>query len=64
MAERSGTIAAALFLMPSLCVISIRYGLPTVNEVISNDIIIEIGIHSLAVLIGIFMYVKYCRIKF
>ena len=59
MAERSGTIAAALFLMPSLCVISIRYGLPTVNEVISNDIIIEIGIHSLAVLIGIFMYVKY-----
>ena len=59
MSERSGTIAAALFLMPSLCVISIRYGLPTVNEVISNDIIIEIGIHSLAVLIGIFMYVKY-----
>jgi len=59
MAERSGTIATALFLMPSLCVISIRYGLPTVNEVISNDIIIEIGIHSLAVLIGIFMYVKY-----
>ena len=59
MAERSGAIAAALFLMPSLCVISIRYGLPTVNEVISNDIIIEIGIHSLAVLIGIFMYVKY-----
>ena len=59
MAERSGTIAAALFLMPSLCVISIRYGLPTVNDVISNDIIIEIGIHSLAVLIGIFMYVKY-----
>ena len=59
MAERSGTIAAALFLMPSICVISIRYGLPTVNEVISNDIIIELGIHSLALLIGIFMYVKY-----
>ena len=59
MAERSGAIAAALFLMPSLCVIAVRYGLDTVNEVISNDIILELGIHSLALLIGIFMYAKY-----
>ena len=59
MVERSGTIAAALFLMPTVCVIAIRYGLPTVDEVISNDIILEVGIHIGALLIGILMYMKY-----
>ena len=59
MVERSGTIAAALLLMPSVCVIAIRYGLPVVNEVISNDIIVELLIHGSAIIIGIFMYLKY-----
>ena len=59
MVERSGTIAAALFLMPTVCVIAIRYGLSTVNEVISNDIILEGSIHIGAILIGILMFRKY-----
>jgi hypothetical protein len=59
MAERSGSIAFALFLMPTLCVVAIRYGLSTVNEVVSNDIIVEITIHSIALIIGIIMYLRY-----
>ena len=59
MVERSGSIAFALFLMPTLCVIAIRYGLSAVNEVISNDIILEVSIHGLALIIGIVMYLKY-----
>ena len=59
MVERSGTIARALFLMPTVCIIALRYGLTTVNEVVSNDIILELGIHSFAILIGIGMYLKY-----
>jgi|TARA_B110000467_G_C18322026_1_gene486056 hypothetical protein len=59
MVERSGTVAGALFFMPSLCVFALRYGLPVVNEVISNNLILELGIHSLAILIGIVMYLRY-----
>ena len=59
MDERSGTVAGALFFMPTVCVVALRYGLPSVNEVISNDRTFELGIHSLAILIGILMYLKY-----
>jgi len=59
MDERSGTVAGALFFMPTVCVVALRYGLPSVNEVISNDTNFELGIHSLAILIGILMYLKY-----
>jgi|TARA_B110001454_G_scaffold218580_1_gene246992 hypothetical protein len=59
MVERSGAIARALFFMPTVCIVALRYGLTTVNEVISNDIFLELGIHSFAILIGIGMYLKY-----
>ena len=59
MVERSGTVAGALFFMPTVCVIALRYGLPVVDEVISNDTVFELVIHSLAILLGILMYLRY-----
>ena len=59
MAERSSTISGALLLTPTLCIIALRYGLPSINEVISNDIIIEISIHTIAIIFGLVMFSKY-----
>ena len=59
MAERSGTISGALLLTPTLCIVALRYGLPTINEVISNDIVLELSIHSIALIIGIVMFSRY-----
>ena len=59
MAERSSTISGALLLTPTLCIVALRYGLPTINEVISNDIIIESSIHIFAIIIGVIMFLRY-----
>ena len=59
MAERSSTISGALLLTPTLCIIALRYGLPSINEVISNDTIIEISIHTIAIIFGLVMFSKY-----
>jgi hypothetical protein len=59
MAERSSTISGALLLTPTLCIVALRYGLPAINEVISNDIIIESSIHIFAIIIGIIMFLRY-----
>ena len=59
MTERSSTISGALLLTPTLCIVALRYGLPTINEVISNDIIIEGSIHIFAIIIGIIMFSRY-----
>jgi len=52
MAERSSTISGALLLAPTLCIVALRFGLTRINEVISNDIIIEFSIHP---------HCTYCR---
>lgn len=59
MAERSSTISGALLLTPTLCIVALRYGLPVINEVISNDRIIEFSIHIFAIIIGIIMFSRY-----
>lgn len=59
MAERSSTISGALLLTPTLCIVALRYGLPRINEVISNDIIIEISIHAIAIIFGLVMFSRY-----
>ena len=59
MAERSSTISGALLLTPTLCIVALRYGLPRINEVISNDIIIEISIHTIAIIFGLVMFSRY-----
>ena len=59
MTERSSTISGALLLTPTLCIVALRYGLPVINEVISNDRIIEFSIHIFAIIIGIIMFSRY-----
>ena len=59
MTERSPGIGVALFLAPSLCVVALRFGLPILDEAISNDYLVEIGIHTTAIIIGILMFLKY-----
>ena len=59
MTERSSTISGALLLTPTLCIVALRYGLPVINELISNDRIIEFSIHIFAIIIGIIMFSRY-----
>ena len=59
MAERSSTISGALLLVPTLCIVALRFGLTRINEVISNDIIIEFSIHLIAIFVGLVMFSRY-----
>ena len=59
MAERSNTISGALLLAPTLCIVALRFGLTRINEVISNDIIIEFSIHTIGLIIGLVMFSRY-----
>jgi len=59
MAERSSTISGALLLAPTLCIVALRFGLTRINEVISNDIIIEFSIHLIAIIVGLVMFSRY-----
>jgi len=59
MAERSSTISGALLLAPTLCIVALRFGLTRINEVISNDIIIEFSIHTIALIVGLVMFSRY-----
>ena len=63
MTERSSTMSVALLLAPTLCVVSVRFGLPALDEVISDDSLLEIGIHSTAVLLGLLMFLRYRRVE-
>ncbi|MBK70417.1 MAG: hypothetical protein CMB53_03355 [Euryarchaeota archaeon] len=63
MTERSLAMGAALFLAPSLCVVSVRFGLPALDEVISENQMIEVGIHSTALLLGLLMFLRYRRVE-
>ena len=44
MSERSSAISLGLLLAPTLCVVAIRFGLPALEEVISQDYVLEITI--------------------
>ena len=59
MTERSPGIGVALFLAPSVCIVALRFGLPILDKAISNDYLVEIGIHTTAIIIGILMFLKY-----
>jgi len=63
MTERSSSMSVALLLAPTLCVASVRFGLPTLDEVISEDSLLEIGIHSAAVILGLLMFLRYRRVE-
>ena len=55
MSERSSAISLALLLAPTLCVVAIRFGLPALEEVISEDFALEISIHAIALSMGALM---------
>jgi len=46
-----------------MCIVAVRFGIPALNEVISNDFILEASLHIFAVLVGLFMLTRYSRIE-
>ena len=63
MSERSPAISLALLFAPTLCVVAIRFGLPALEEVISQDYVLEISIHALALSLGALMLYRYLRVE-
>lgn len=63
MSERSSAISLALLLAPTLCVVAIRFGLPALEEVISEDFTLEISIHAIALSMGALMLYRYLRVE-
>ena len=63
MSERSSAISLALLLAPTLCVVAIRFGLPALEEVISEDFALEISIHAIALSMGALMLYRYLRVE-
>ncbi|MBT93006.1 MAG: hypothetical protein CMA61_04285 [Euryarchaeota archaeon] len=59
MADRSPGIGLALLIAPTMCVVALRFGLPILDEAISNDYNIEVGIHATAIIIGVLMFLRY-----
>ena len=59
MAQRSPLISAGLLLAPTICVVALRFGLPNIEELLKQDLIAQAIIHSIAVILGIIMYLKY-----
>lgn len=63
MSERSSAVSLALLFAPTLCVVAIRFGLPALEEVISEDYVLEISIHALALSMGALMLYRYLRVE-
>ncbi len=63
MSVRSPAISVALLFAPTLCVIAIRFGLPALEEVISQDLILEVSIHIIALSLGALMLYRYLRVE-
>jgi hypothetical protein len=59
MAQRSPLISAGLLLAPTICVVALRFGLPNIEELLKQDLIAQAIIHTIAVFLGIIMYLKY-----
>ncbi|DAC46360.1 MAG: hypothetical protein CMA62_02595 [Euryarchaeota archaeon] len=63
MSNRSPAISLALFLAPTLCIVAVRFGIPALEEVISNDFVLEASLHITAIAIGFFMLSRYARVE-
>tara|TARA_B100000214_G_C23958058_1_gene623883 strand:- start:460 stop:1224 length:765 start_codon:yes stop_codon:yes gene_type:complete len=63
MPVRSPATSLALLFAPTLCVIAIRFGLPALEEIISEDYLLEISIHLLALSLGALMLYRYLRVE-
>ena len=63
MTNRSPSISLALLVVPTMCIVAVRLGIPALDEVISNDFILEATLHVIAILVGLFMVTRYSRIE-
>ena len=63
MSNRSPAISLALLFAPTLCLVAIRFGLPAIEEVISEDIVMQVSIHAIALILGAFMLFRYSRVE-
>ena len=63
MAQRSPMLGAALLLAPTMCVIALRYGLPAIDELLSEDDTMMYSVHVTALLIGVVMFMRYRKVE-
>ena len=63
MAQRSPMLGAALLLAPTMCVIALRYGLPAIDELLSEDNTMMYSVHVAALLIGVVMFMRYRKVE-
>ena len=63
MAQRSPMLGAALLLAPTMCVIALRYGLPAIDELLSEDDTMMYSVHVAALLIGVVMFMRYRKVE-
>jgi len=59
MTERSPLMGVALLAAPTVGVIAIRMGIPTLEDVLKEDMMAQAAIHGIALIIGIIMYFRY-----
>ena len=62
MSNRSGFVSLALFLVPTIFLITFRILSPELNEVLSNDTMDQIAVHSLGIIIGFILLYRYSRV--
>jgi len=63
MAQRSPMLGVALLLAPTMCVIALRYGLPAIDELLSEDDTMMYSVHAAALLIGVVMFMRYRKVE-
>ena len=63
MTNRSPAVSLALLIVPTMCIVALRFGIPALDEVISNDFTLEAALHVIAILVGLFMVTRYSRIE-
>ena len=59
MTERSPFMSAALLVAPTVGVIAIRMGIPALEDVIKEDLVVLASIHLVALIIGFIMFRRY-----
>jgi len=50
-------------LAPTMCVIALRYGLPAIDELLSEDNTMMYSVHVAALLIGVVMFMRYRKVE-
>ncbi len=48
---------------PTMCVIALRYGLPAIDELLSEDNTMMYSVHVAALLIGVVMFMRYRKVE-